>query len=101
MAIDKNKTAIALTYDRGVDPAPTVSAKGKGYVAEQIIALAKEHGIEVRQDADLAQMLDTVDIDTPIPMEAYVAVAEILSYIYGVNSDSRKMANPRRMPGSS
>jgi flagellar biosynthesis protein len=74
----------------GVDPAPIVSAKGKGYIAEQIIALAREHGIEIRQDADLAKLLSAIEIDSPIPIEAYMAVAEILSYLYRTNQKSGK-----------
>lgn len=82
---DKSKLAVALTYEQGKDAAPRVAAKGKGYIAEQIIALAKAHGVEIREDADLAVMLEKLDIDSPIPLEAYMAVAEILSYIYKKN----------------
>lgn len=83
--IDKKKLAVALTYERDNDPAPRVSAKGKGYIAEKIIALAQEHGVEVREDTDLVTMLSKLDIDTLIPLEAYAAVAEILSYVYKTN----------------
>lgn len=89
---DKNKLAVALHYEQGKDVAPRVSAKGKGYIAEQIIAIAKAHNVEIREDADLAVMLEKLDIDTPIPLEAYVAVAEILSYIYKKN-DAMKGAS--------
>lgn len=84
-SFDKDKVAVSLKYEQEKDSAPRVTAKGKGYIAEQIIALAKAHDIEIRSDADLAQMLEKLDIDTPIPLEAYVAVAEILSYIYQKN----------------
>lgn len=87
---DKNREAVALQYDRDKDPAPIVTAKGKGYIAEQIIALAKEHNVEIRQDADLAQLLGKLDLNTPIPLAAYAAVAEILSYIYKANDKARK-----------
>ncbi len=83
--IDKNKLAVALGYERDRMAAPVVSAKGKGYMAEQIIALAREHGVEIREDKDLAVLLSKLDIDTPIPFEAYAAVAEILSYVYKTN----------------
>lgn len=79
---NKQKRAIALRYDKEQDNAPRVTAKGKGYLAEQIIAVAKEAGIEIHEDEDLSKILDTLDIDTIIPVEAYTAVAEILSYIY-------------------
>jgi flagellar biosynthesis protein len=74
--------AVALRYEGGADDAPRVVAKGQGSVAEQIIALAKARGIEIRRDADLVSLLEAVPLDAPIPIEAYVAVAEILSYIY-------------------
>lgn len=88
-SFDPQKVAVALKYERGVDPAPLVAASGKGYMAEQIIRLAREHGIEIREDKDLAVVLATLDIDTPIPMEAYVAVAEILSYVYRANDQMK------------
>lgn len=78
----KRPVAVALKYDHGHDDAPRVVAKGEGPIAEQIIALARAHGIELREDADLANLLQAVRMDAPIPVEAYVAVAEILSYIY-------------------
>lgn len=88
--VDKNKLAVALAYERGVNEAPLISAKGKGFIAEQIIRLAREHGIEVREDADLATVLSKIDIGQPIPVEAYMAVAEILSYIYRANDKVRQ-----------
>lgn len=84
--VDPDKLAVALKYERGVDPAPFLAAKGRGQIAEKIIELAKANGIEIREDEDLAVMLSKLDIDMPIPMEAYVAVAEILSYIYRANA---------------
>jgi flagellar biosynthesis protein len=74
--------AVALRYEGGAQDAPRVVAKGQGTLAEQIIELAKARGIEIRQDADLVNLLAAVPLDAPIPIEAYVAVAEILSYIY-------------------
>ena len=84
-SIDKNKQAVALTYDKDKDQAPRVTAKGKGYIAEQIIELAREHNVEIRQDSDLVNILAKIELNTPIPVEAYAAVAEILSYIYRAN----------------
>jgi len=88
--IDKNKLAVALAYAMGLDNAPLVSAKGKGYIAEQIVRVARESGIEIREDADLVAVLAGVDIGEPIPVEAYMAVAEILSYIYRTNAKNKK-----------
>lgn len=88
--VDPEKLAVALGYERGVQDAPHVLAKGKGYIAEQILRLARENGVEIREDADLAQLLARVDIGEPIPVEAYVAVAEILSYLYRANAAKKK-----------
>jgi flagellar biosynthesis protein len=80
-----SRVAVALRYDQETDPAPRVAASGKGPVAERIVMLAAEHGIPIREDADLAELLGKLDLDTVIPVEAFVAVAEILSYIYRQN----------------
>ncbi|MBF0246782.1 MAG: EscU/YscU/HrcU family type III secretion system export apparatus switch protein [Alphaproteobacteria bacterium] len=77
--------AVALDYLPGQDHAPRVVAKGQGWLARQIVELAEANGIEVRQDADLAQILAQVDVDSEIPIEAFTVVAEILSYIYEKN----------------
>ena len=88
--IDREKLAVALKYERDKDSAPLIAAKGKGYMAHQIIEIAKQYNIEIRQDKDLAQMLEKLDIDTPIPLEAYAAVAEILSYVYRANDKLKR-----------
>lgn len=79
------KLAVALKYERDIDAAPRVVAKGQGSIAEQIRAIAESRGITITQNADLAQLLMAVDLDSPIPLEAYEAVARILSYIYRAN----------------
>lgn len=77
--------AVALRYEADSGKAPTVVAGGRGAVAEQILELAYQLGIKVREDADLAQLLSTLDIESEIPPEAFAAVAEILIYIYRAN----------------
>lgn len=84
--VNPNQIAVALKYERGVDAAPKLAAKGKGFVAEKIIELARQYNIEIRRDEDLATLLAKLDVDMPIPVEAYVAVAEILSYVYKANA---------------
>jgi flagellar biosynthesis protein len=74
--------AVALTYARDSDEAPRVVAKGHGEVAAAIARVAEAHGIPIRKDASLASLLAAVELDSFIPVEAYVAVAQILSYIY-------------------
>lgn len=87
---DKKKKAVALKYDRFKDAAPTVTAKGQGKVAENIIALALAHGVPVKDDPDLVEVLASLDISQEIPPEIYVAVAELLAFIYGANAEGLK-----------
>jgi flagellar biosynthesis protein len=78
--------AVAIEYERGTDDAPRVTASGKGAIAEQILAIAFERGIKVRQDAELVEILSLVEVDSPIPLEAFTAVAEILAVVYQANA---------------
>ena len=70
--------AVALGYDPARHNAPTVLAKGQGQIAEKIIQIALDEGIEIHRDADLIQILKAVDIDSEIPLEAFAAVACLL-----------------------
>lgn len=85
------RTPIAIALDaKGRDGAlrpksPRVVATGHGAVAEQILAIAFEKGVPVREDSDLAQILAAVELDAEIPIDALAAVAEILSYVYRAN----------------
>lgn len=78
--------AVALKYDRKKDDAPKVTAKGKGKVAEKIIELAKKHDIPIKDDPDLIEVLSSLDINQEIPSEIYAAVAELLAFVYSINS---------------
>ena len=82
------KVAIALEYDQARDRAPRITAAGAGAVAEQILEIAFAQGVRVREDADLAQVLGALDVDSIIPTEVLAAVAEILSYVYRVNREA-------------
>jgi flagellar biosynthesis protein len=77
--------AIALSHDIDSGTAPTVVAKGYGDLAEKILELAFQNDVKVRTDPDLAQILEVVEVDCEIPMEAFAAVAEILTYVYRSN----------------
>lgn len=81
----KRQTAVALTESEVLGEAPTITAAGRGVIAEKILQLAYENGINVREDSALAEMLAAIEIDSPIPSEAFMAVAEILSYVYRAN----------------
>jgi flagellar biosynthesis protein len=82
---DRNQIAVALHYDRKEDKVPRVVASGRGALAERILELAFAHGIKVREDADLAEILAAVEVGQQIPLAAFAAVAEILFYIYRAN----------------
>ena len=84
--------AIALSHDVSSGATPTVVAKGYGELAEKILRLAFENDVKVRSDPDLAQILSVVEVDCEIPVEAFAAVAEILTYVYRLNG--------RQAPGS-
>jgi flagellar biosynthesis protein len=76
-----SEVAVALKYDRAGDRLPFVTAKGRGAIAAQIVAMADKHGVPVRRDGELAQVLAALDVGQAIPTVAF-AVAEILSYLY-------------------
>lgn len=82
MAKIKTKKAVALGYNKSKDSAPKVLASGSGEVAKNIINLAKEHDIPIKEDADLVELLSKVDINEEIPPNLYKAVAEIFSFLY-------------------
>lgn len=79
---DRQPRAVAVAIRRDGDDVPRVTAQGRGAVAEQILRIAFDRGVKVREDADLAQILATLELDSPIPLEALAAVSEILKYIY-------------------
>ncbi len=80
---DPRAGAIALRYEEG-DGAPRVVAKGYGVVADSIIARAKEAGVYVHDSPALVSLLMQVDLDSQIPPQLYVAVAELLAWLYAV-----------------
>lgn len=79
----RRAAAVALKK-YGIDESalPKVVAAGYGKLAEQIVELAFRNGVKVREDAALAQILAAIELDSEIPSEALVAVAEILAYVY-------------------
>ena len=94
---EKPAVAVALRYSRAEADAPRVVASGRGAIAERILQLAFEHGVKVREDADLAELLAAVEIGNQIPIAAFAAVAEILVYIYRAN---RNQPSPSHVTGA-
>ncbi|NCC22497.1 MAG: hypothetical protein EOM26_08545 [Alphaproteobacteria bacterium] len=78
-------TAVAIKDSAGRQHLPTIAAAGRGALAEQILRIAFDNDIKVREDSALAEMLATIELDSPIPSEAFMAVAEILQYVYRAN----------------
>ena len=74
-------TAVALAYREG-QVAPRVVAKGRGLIAQEIIKRAKESGIYVHESSDLVALLMQVNLDDRIPPQLYLAVAELLAWLY-------------------
>lgn len=87
--VQKRKQAVALRYQAGVAEAPSVVAKGKGFIAENILQKAKEHRIPIQEDPSLVELLGKLDIDQQIPPELYQVVAEILAFIYRMDREGR------------
>jgi len=80
--------AVALQYDREKMGAPVVVAKGAGYVAQRIKDVAREADVPIIENKPLARGLyHSVEIGQEIPEELYVAVAEVLAYIYSLKTN--------------
>ena len=82
----ERQVAVALRYLRGRDDAPRIVAKGRAWLAEKILQVARAHSIPVQRDSDLVEVLVRLDLNQIIPPELYRAVAEILAYLYRMNT---------------
>ena len=90
------RSAVALTY-RQTDAAPRIVAKGRGVIADQIILCAREHGVYVHESTELVSLLMQIDLDQRIPPQLYIAVSELLAWIYRLESD-QPVADTRHSP---
>lgn len=86
--------AVALGYDPATMASPQVVATGQGEIAERIIALARQHGVPIKEDPDLVAVLAALDVGSAIPPELYQAIAEVLAFVYRLNA-----AQGHRRPG--
>ncbi len=96
---DALKNAVALAY-RQTDAAPRVVAKGRGVLAEQIIARAHQHGVYVHESAELVSLLMQVDLDQHIPPQLYLAIAELLAWLYRLENGQTAMTAGVLIPPS-
>lgn len=97
---DSREAAVALTYRAG-QSAPQIVAKGRGLMAESIIRKAREHGIYVHESAELVSLLMQVDLDQHIPPELYLAVAELLAWLYKLESNAAFSLPYKTLPSPS
>ena len=92
---DKNKTAVALSYEAG-DDAPKILASGKGAMAQRIIDAAKEHDVPFYKDDKLAETLSKLEIGDAIPPYFYEVVAQILVFVDGMDKVRQKLKDHDR-----
>lgn len=85
-------SAVALAYQSG-ESAPRVVAKGRGLIAEEIIARAKANGIFIHESRELVALLSQIDLDQNIPPSLYRAVAELLAWIYQIENGANASAS--------
>ena len=78
----KRDKAAALRYDDERDKAPTITAKGEGFVARRIVEIAQAADVPVVEDAALVSALLSLELEQEVPVELYEAVARVLSWIY-------------------
>lgn len=88
---DSKLEAVALAYREG-QIAPRIVAKGRGLIAQEIIRRAKESGIYVHESNELVALLMQVDLDDRIPPQLYVAVAELLAWLYRLEQSLNEIA---------
>jgi flagellar biosynthesis protein len=87
--------AVAISDTSQSGTLPRLVASGRGAIAEQILQIAWANDIKVREDADLVEVLSAIDVESAIPIEAFAAVAEILSYVYRANAGEIPLDEPQ------
>lgn len=95
----RRRQAAALRYEAGQARAPQVVARGEGYVAEAIVAAARQHGVPVHESPDLVRLLARLPIDSAIPADLYLAVAEVLIFLLRTASAQQAPAPSARQLG--
>ncbi|MBU9720301.1 MULTISPECIES: EscU/YscU/HrcU family type III secretion system export apparatus switch protein [Bacillaceae] len=85
----RHQKAVALGYEKEIDAAPVVKAKGKGYRAAEIVKRAEEANIPIQEDASLVELLSQLEMNQRIPPALYEVVAEIFSFIYKLDQSKK------------
>jgi flagellar biosynthesis protein len=78
--LNKPDLVVALSYDG--QNAPRVTAKGRGTLADQILAIAEAHDIPLEKDPELTELLAQIPLGEEIPQALYLAVAEVIAFAY-------------------
>ncbi len=91
-APDKQRVAAAIAYREG-DGAPRVVAKGRGMVADTIIERARASGVYVHESRELLALLMQIDLDSHIPPQLYIVVAELLAWLYHLEASEKALPN--------
>ena len=89
---DDVKQAVALAYDG--QRAPTVTAEGSGELAEQIIAIAREHGVPLFENPQLLALLQQVGLGEEIPETLYLCIAQVIAFAYKIQGKFPKGWQP-------
>jgi flagellar biosynthesis protein len=90
---ETRRAAVALKYNATTDNAPKITATGQGRIADKIIALAREHGVPIREDPNLVQVLAQLNLQQEIPPQLYQVVAELLAFVYRLNQHYRPLSS--------
>lgn len=93
---ERRASAVALAYQDG-DGAPRVVAKGHGLIAQEIIDRARAAGVYVHESRELVALLMQVDLDQNIPPQLYIAIAELLAWLYKLEQGLQ--TPPPELPG--
>jgi len=83
--------AVALRYRQEEDNAPRIVASGRGLVAKKILEQAREHGVPVQENPEVAQLLAGLEIGREIPPELYGVIAEILAFVFTLDSARKRI----------
>ncbi len=86
----EKRRAVALRYRQDEDNAPAVAASGEARIADKIIEIAREHGVPVHQNREVAEALMDLKLGEEIPVELYEAVAAILAFVFQADINQEK-----------
>ena len=84
------RSAVAVRYNIEKDKAPFVVAAGQGTIAEEILRVAEDNKIPLYEDKKLVDLLSKIELDTAVPPELYILVAQVLFFVYKLDKMAEK-----------